>query len=533
MPYSYRASLFAFLVLMGCARQPYFQPDARVPDPAGLRPTGADSTWVTAGRHYQRGWLHNALLGKHYRQVWATPVALPVLSLRTAVPGTVLTPGKMGGGFQTTSLTLDAADGRSYVLRTLDKDPFKTLPKVMRKTFLLTLVRDQTSAGNPYAAFVVPPLAQAAGLLHTTPRPFYVAGTDSTLGPFSKRFQGKVTLLEEKQSGKENLTPAFGKATNIVGSEDMLEQRYADPTHQIDEVMFARARLFDIWLGDWDRHEGQWQWAVYEQNGRTRYQAVPKDRDQVFYRFNDGLLPWLASRRWAIRKFRTFKPRYEDIEGLVKNARFIDARALHEISRSQFQQQASLLQRQLTDSVIDAALLRFPAAVFAQEGARTRQALQARRAALTQAANTFYHLLARHVTIPGTDKAERFLVERLTDSTTRVSMYRITEKDDKYRADSLCYQRTFRTDETRRLTLHGLGGQDIFELSGDVRQGIRVDIYGGPKPDVVIDKSRVRGLGNKTFYYDTNRDNELIKGPSTRDKTTKGVKMHAYDREGS
>lgn len=533
MPFTYRISLFSFLVLMGCAREPYFQPDARVPNPASLRPLGPDSAWVTAGRHYQRGGLHNAFLGKHYRPVWAMPVVMPVLGLRTAVPGTTLKPGKMGGGFQTSSLTLDVANGRSYVLRTLDKDPFKTLPKVMEKTFLLTLVRDQTSAGNPYAAFVVPPLAQAAGVLHTTPIPFYVAASDTTLGPNSKRFQGKVTLLEERQDGKENLDPSFGKATDLVDSEDMLEKRYSDPTHQIDEVQFARARLFDIWLGDWDRHEGQWQWAVYEENGRTRYQGVPKDRDQVFYRFSDGLLPWLASRRWAIRKFRTFKPRYEDIGGLVKNARFIDARALHAVTRSQFQQQAAYLQQHLTDAVITTALHRFPAPVYALEGPRTQQALQARRDALPKAANTFYKLLAKHVTIPGTDKAERFLVERLSDTITRVSMYRITDKDDKYRADSLCYQRTFRTDETQRLTLHGLGGQDIFELSGDVKRGIRVDIFGGPKPDVVMDKSRVRGLGKKTFYYDTKRDNELTKGPSTRDKTTKGVKMHAYDREGS
>lgn len=451
-------------------------------------------------------------------------MTVPVLKLQTVVPGG-LQPDKLGGGFQSTSMTMLGKNGREYALRTLDKDPYKTLPKFLQKTFILNLVRDATSAINPYAAFVVPPLAEAAGVPHTTPRLFYIRSDDENLGENAAKFQGKVALLEEKFDGKNNLTPAFGEAINLEDSDDVLRSRYQDPTHQFDQLAFARARLLDIWLGDWDRHQGQWQWAVYEQHGRTLYRPVPKDRDQVFYRFDDGVVPWVISRSFVVGKLRTFKPRYENIAGLVKNARFIDQRALSEVTAAQFQQLASELQRRLTDEAIQAAMRRFPAPVYALEGKRTAAALQARRAALPAAARTYYRLLAREVTIAGTDAPERFVVQRLSDSTTQVRVYALADKAP------LLYQRIFRASETKRITLHGLGGEDVFEISGDVARAIRIDIYGGPNPDTVKDTSHVRH-GKQTYFYDTRRGNLLEGGSDTHDRTHKGVKMHAYDREG-
>ena len=389
------------LAALGCVRPSFYQPDARLTPTAPIPPT--DSVRVTAGRHYQHGFVHNVLLGKHYRTVWATPVPAPVLRPRALGVGG-LRFKKLGGGFQTLSLTLEDQAGREYALRSLDKTPARTLPKVLRHTFVLGLVRDATSAIMPYGALVVPPLAEAADVPHTHPRLFYVLAAEPALGPAAAQFGGKLTLLEEKFDGPQNLTPAFGSATDLLDSEDMLRRRYLDPTHRIDQVAFARARLLDLWIGDWDRHEGQWQWAEYAGPRQTLYQPVPKDRDQAFFRFDDGALPWLMSRKWAVRKFRTFKPRYEDIGGLTKNARFIDARGLNAVTRAQFQTLALDLQSRLTDSVIAAAVRRLPPPVYALEGPRLAAALRARRAALPAAADQFYHLLARCVTVAGTDE---------------------------------------------------------------------------------------------------------------------------------
>jgi hypothetical protein len=522
----YGPALLLGLLTAGCARKHFFQPDARLPDTAAQAAVGPDSARVTAGRHYRRGAPGRFFFGRHYRETWAQPVTLPVLNLQTAAPGG-LTPGKLGGGFQTTSMTLNGPGGRTYALRSLDKDPYKTLSKFLRHTFALNVVRDATSAGTPYGAFVVPPLAEAAGVLHTTPRPYYIRGDETGLGKASERFRGKVVLLEEKFESKENLGPEFGAgAVDLMESDDALAEIYQSPRHRFDQPAFLRARLLDLWLGDWDRHEGQWDWvAVQQPEGPTIYRPIPIDRDQVFFRFDDGLISWLVSK--AVRKFRTFGPEYQSIGGYTRNARFIDSRALNEQTRRQYLAAAVTLQQALTDEVIERAARRLPPEVYRLEGPRLVAALKARRAALPQAAAEFYRRHAEEVTVPGTDAAERFVVERRSDTLTVVSVY----GGEKTR--TLLYQRGFRPTETRRVLLHGLGGKDVFELSGQVRRSPRIDIYGGPGEDTVVDSSRVAGLRRLTRFYDTKRNSVADPAPELKINTKSGVTTHAFDRDGS
>lgn len=520
------AALLLGLLTMGCARQHFFQPDARIPDAAAQAAVGPDSARVTAGRHYRRGWPGRLVFGRHYRSTWAQPVTLPVLNLQTARPGG-LAPGKMGGGFQTTSMTLNAPDGRTYALRSLDKDPYKTLSKFMRHTFALNVVRDATSAGTPYGAFVVPPLAEAAGVLHTTPRPYYIRADETGLGKASERFRGKVVLLEEKYESKENLGPVFGPgAVDLVESDDALAEIYNSQQHYFDQPAFLRARLLDLLLGDWDRHEGQWDWAVVRQPaGATIYRPIPIDRDQVFFRFDDGALSWLVSK--VVRKFRTFGPAYQSIGGYTRNAQFIDSRALNELNRRQYLGAATALQQALTDEVIEQAARRLPPEVYRLEGPRLVAALKARRATLPQAAAEFYRRHAEQVVVPGTDEPERFVVERQSDTLTVVSVF------SRAKEPQLLYRRGFHPADTKLVLLHGLGGKDEFVLSGQVRRSPRIDIYGGPGEDTVADSSRVGGLRRMTRFYDTKRNSVAEPAPELKLKTKSGVTTHAFDRDGS
>jgi hypothetical protein len=521
--------LLLLFTAASCARDTYFQPDARVSYSTPLA-AGADSALVTAGRHYRRGPVGRLLLGTHYRRAWATPVTLPVLDPQKVVPGG-LQFGKLGGGFQTTSVTLLSNDGHAYALRTIDKDPYKTLPKVLRQGFVLTTVRDATSAGMPYGATVVPLLAQAAGVPHASPRAFYVRADESGLGPASERFRGKVVILEEKLEGKTNLLPSLRGATELEESDEMLEERYRSQDHHIDEAAFLRARLLDLWLGDWDRHEGQWSWAAFSQeNGRTIWRPVPQDRDQVFFRFNDGLLTWLAGK--IVPKFRSFKPKYESIEGYTRNAQFIDKRALSEVSRQKYVRAAQELQQRLTDEMIHRAVVQgLPRQVYALEGPRIEAILRARRGALPEVAQRYYGLRAEEVLVAGTDQDERFVVERLSDTATVVSVYRLG--GEKTSSDSLLYRRRFHPSETHRVVLHGLQGKDEFTVSGSVARSPFIDIYGGPEEDTVLDTSRVSGLRKKTRFFDTKRNNVLEGGKETKDHRSHGVVSHAFDRDGS
>ncbi|MBH8569245.1 hypothetical protein KB206_10145 [Microvirga sp. STS02] len=491
------------LTVGGCARHNYFQPDARVgPGSTAILPGPADSVLATAGRQYNRhSKFYQFFLGRHYRRVWAAPVKVAVLNLATAAPGG-LTAGKAGGGYQSISMTLEGAGKREYALRALDKEPYKTLPLVLRHTFVLNVVRDATSAAIPYGALTVPPLAQAAGVPHTRPRLVYVRPDETGLGESSARFQGKLALLEEKYNNHAARTPDLAAAVDFDGGEAMLKKVYHHPSYFIDQPAFLRARLLDVWLGDWDRHEAQWTWAQFpEVGGRVRYVGIPKDRDQVYFRFDDGVIPWLAARPFIAPQFQTFRNQYNNMAGLVFQAKFIDERGLSAMTRTDFQRTARDLQRRLPDSVIDRALHRLPPAVFALEGARLGNALKARRETLPQAAEEYYLTLAHEPTLGGTAEAERFVVHRYADSTTVLVFSKALSQLSA--GDSLRFRRTYFTAETKALSLDGLGGDDVFEVTTTAaRRPMPVLLYGGEGHDQL----QLQGSSRRLKLFDEASD---------------------------
>ncbi|MEJ8756053.1 hypothetical protein WG947_03535 [Pontibacter sp. H259] len=525
----YLQALLAIITISisGCARKNFYA-KTPVTDPAVYakleqNPTAFDSVTVQAGKHYKRGAIHRLFWGKHYRPVWTTPVTLPVLDLKTIKGG--LKFDKLGGGFQTTSMTLLDSAGVPYALRSLDKDPVSVVPGVWRKTFVANILRDQTSAINPYGALVVAPLAEAAGIPHSSPKLYYTLPNDKNFGENADRFSDNVFMLEEKYDGKEAITPDLGDAEDLVSSKKMLNKRFEEDDHFIDQEAFAKARLLDLLLNDWDRHEGQWDWAEYKKNSNTTYKPIPKDRDNVFYRFQDGIIPWIFSRNWAIRKFESFDDDFNDVYALAMNSEFLDQRALAQVTRQQFDSLAVVLQTQLTDDVINNAVKQFPKEVYKLEGENTARKLRSRRNQLREAAAEFYKILAKEPLVVGSDQEEKFEVKRLNNDETEVTIKR---KSD----DAITYRRTFYTSETDAIKLYGLAEDDEFEVEGNVDKSIKVIIVGGRGEDEIKDKSEVKNGSKKTWVYDTKRGTEIKPGPETKDKTTRDIRVNAFDREG-
>ena len=108
-----------------------------------------------------------------------------------------------------------------------------------------------------------------------------------------------IGLLEgTPNEGKGNKAGSYG-ADDVVRSYELFKNLYKDHDNRIDPAAFARARVFDIWIGDWGRHEDNWKWAGFKEGNKTTYFPIPRDRDHAFSRWN-GLLPFLASRHWAL-----------------------------------------------------------------------------------------------------------------------------------------------------------------------------------------------------------------------------------------
>ena len=108
-------------------------------------------------------------------------------------------------------------------------------------------------------------------------------------------------------------------------------------------------------LGDWDRHDDQWRWARFKQKDKTIYRAVPRDRDQAFFKF-DGIIPNIANRKWVVRKFQNYGADIRDIYGQNFNARYFDRTFLTQATKADWLQAAEKIKQSLTNEDIKEAL---------------------------------------------------------------------------------------------------------------------------------------------------------------------------------
>ena len=90
-------------------------------------------------------------------------------------------------------------------------------------------------------------------------------------------------MLEERPDDDRSDVYSFGRSKNIISTRKLLEKVYEDNDDYVDQWAMLRARMFDMWVGDWDRHEDQWRWASFKQGKTTMYRPVPRDRDYVFF----------------------------------------------------------------------------------------------------------------------------------------------------------------------------------------------------------------------------------------------------------
>jgi len=490
----------------------------------------SDSTILaSASDRYVAGKGKRFWLGRNYRDVWSAELEFPVFDIGTVKGGLKIV--KKGGGMQTKSLRLEAENGKQYVLRSVEKYPENAIPEMLRETFAVDLVRDGISASHPYGAIVVPYLAEAADVYHTNPEIVFIPD-DPRLGEYRKDFANTLALFEERAddeywSEAEN----FGAAEDLDSTPTVLENLQEDNDNFIDQEWLLKSRLFDMIIGDWDRHEDQWRWAEYEvENGKGKYyQPVPRDRDQTFF-VNEGVLPKLVSRKWALPKFEGFDNEIKWTPGFNTNAIHLDRSFLNKLSREEWIQIAQSLQTKLTDEVIENAIKQWPKKVYDLSGAEIITKLKARRDNIVKHAQEYYKFLAREVDITGSDKHELFIVNRKTGGITDITIWK-TKKDGEKK--KIIYDRTFYPRETKEIRLYGMDGNDQFKIFGKAEKGIKIRIIGGDdNDDVVEDNSYVSGLNKLTRVYDQKDDISIDAGKETRIKLKKDESVNNYDREG-
>lgn len=450
---------------------------------------------VTPDSTYEASKTKELFFGELNRDIWTTPITVPYLDIHAEKGG--LIPVEKGGGQQTVSLKMVSKDGKEYKLRGVKKSADFLVNRDLRGTVAQDVIYDGIAGSHPYGSLAIPKMAEAAEIFYTKPKLVYIP-KDSILGDYLNEFGGMLALLEIHPDDDMRDMEEFGYSKEVLNYSQAIEELELNQDHVVDVNFAVRNRMFDMLIGDWDRHDDQWRWATFKENGKTIYKPIPRDRDQVFFKF-DGVVMKIANRKWLLRKFQPFQEDVRDIAGLNYNARFFDRYFLTEADKTIWLTQAKKLQELVTDEVIEASIKDLPEEAFALNGKEIIEVLKLRREKLVEFADRYYDVLAKSVSILGTAEEDFFEILRQDDGRVEVNVY--PRVDGKKVEEERFYHRVFSKDETKEIVIYGMGNDDEYKVKGEVDKSILVRIVSENERDNIEDKSEVAGILKKTKVY--------------------------------
>jgi hypothetical protein len=439
-------------------RLPYTKPAAQE---AYGQPISGDSVTVRIHPAYDKvGKGHRYFFGENYRKEWATPVTLPVIHISSFHGG--LKPLQVGGGMQSKSLRMEDDEKKEWVIRSVEKSAEKLLPEALQETFAKDVLDDITSAQHPFSALVVPPIADAVHVPHASPI-IGVLSPDSSLGVYNRIFSNMVVLLEEREP--------LGKSDNSVKMKKNLQK---DNENRLNAKEMFRARMLDMFLGDWDRHEDQWRWYDEDKGKDIKYLAVPRDRDQVFH-VTQGRIPVLASKDYILPTIRNFDSNLSHPKWLVFKTRFVNAYPEMQFSHEEWTREVGKFHQALSDSVLEIALRRLPEQIYRLRHDALLRKLQSRREKMPQALEQYYRFIQKVGDIRLSDKNESVHINDAPGGGMQIRISRIN-KDGEIKNELM--DKTFDPSLTKELRIFlGNGKDSVVVNNKDSR--IKLRIIGG------------------------------------------------------
>ncbi|MCC8358936.1 phosphoesterase [Salinimicrobium sediminilitoris] len=432
--------------------------------------------------------FYKTLWGERYRRLYEKQIEVPVADLDTLYGG--LTAMRMGGGNQTNSVRVKDSLNREYNFRMLRKDAVqflqataykdKVIEKAFEDTFAEEMIQDFYTASHPFAFLAVPTLADAVGVLHTNPEIYYLP-RQQALGDYNSAHGDEIYMIEERPEENWLGHESFGSPNHdIQSTAGMFDRLRRDEKYKLDEEAYIRARIFDMLIGDWDRHNDQWRWAEIEQeNGGRIFKPIPRDRDQVFSNFDGSVFNNLRGIIGFLNQFGRYDEDIADVEWFNRSAANLDRALVQNSGREEWLEQAKIIQNNMTDQVIAEAFERLPKEAQGETTEEIIRKLKGRTANLVDIVERYYEILAELAIMTGTDKDEYIDVKRLPDGNTQVIIYRNKNGE----RDEIVNQKIFRKDETKEVWVYGLDDEDEFSVDGTGPAEIDVKLIGGQNND--------------------------------------------------
>ncbi len=442
-------------------------------------------------KDYEKSGFYRFLWGERYRSYFGESVTAPIVKLDTLYGGLHVV--KEGGGHQSFSLRLEDNQGRQYAMRSLRKSALKflkfKLPGISyntedyRDTWAEEVISDFFTTAHPYMQLVINPLAKSVDINHSDNALFYVPKQEQ-LGEYNADFGDELYFIERRPSEEQfnykgyrrTITGNNGKVTDYESTTDMLEKIKSDESYTIDQRNFIRARVFDMLIGDWDRHQDQWRWIEYETpNGEKEFMPVPRDRDNAFPRFDGAAMKFIKLFVPNTRGWQTFDEDIDNVKWQNLGGHKLDRALLTKYGPDTWAEEAKVIQENMTRKSVDDAFLRLPVELQDETATYIKQNLMKRLKTLPQKAREYGEYLSRVVAIRGTEKDDIFKVEKLPNGELTVNVKRLLS-DEK---NEEIYNRVFNEKQTKEIWLYGLGDDDIFEVIGEYTSAIKIKIIGG------------------------------------------------------
>lgn len=484
----------------------------------------------------RKGPIYTTLWGKNNRAVYAQPISAPNGMLDTLYGG--LSVKKEGGGHQSNNLRLIDQEGKEYAMRGLEKEGLRFLqysikgiaydPESYEDTNVEKFVNDFFTTSHPYMQLIIPEMAAAAHINHADTRLFYIPEQES-LGPLNPAYGNALYFIEQRPSDEHNDFEGYNRIrkyqndpiTDFVSTTNMLKKLRADEKYSIDQAAYIRARIFDMLIGDWDRHEDNWRWVEHSQaDGKKVFLPIPRDRDGAFAKY-DGLgLDFIQMLMPDTRFWQTYGENIKSIKWFNGEVFDLDNALLREFDLSVWKHEAQVIQKGLTNQVLDEAFQRLPVEIREEAIEFYKPIILKRLENLERFATSYAKFQAKTVVVHATDQADNISITRQENGTTLITIDQQTGSN----SGGPFFQQVYTPEHVNEIWVYGLNHNDTFEVKGQGKATIMLRLIGG-----YGDENFIIHNNRRLKIYDYKHENNSFEGAkSPRKQLSEQYKVNTF-----
>ncbi len=469
-----------------------------------------------------RSGFYKFMWGKNHRNVYAKPITASNAILDTLYGGLRIM--KEGGGHQSQSLRLTDINGRQYAMRKLQKEGLRFLqfqikgiaynPESYEDTGVEKFVTDFFTTSHPYMQLTIPAMAKAVNINHADTKLYYIP-EQKVLGNLNPEYANALYYIEQRPSDEQKDYIGYNRNTNynqhpitdFESTTDMLEKLRSDEKYSIDQRAYIRARIFDMLIGDWDRHEDQWRWIEYTiSDDKKVFVPVPRDRDGAFGKYEGLGIDFVQLIMPETRFWQTYDDHIKSIKWFNGEVFNLDKTLLREFDLTVWKKEAKTIQQGLTDEVLDQAFQNLPFEIRNETKDYYKPIIKKRLAKLQEFAEEYARFLTKTVVLHATDKDDRIIVNRNENGTTTIEMFRKKSEE----SNPPFFTNTYDPDLVSEIWVYGLNDQDTFVVNGSKKAKIMIRLIGGHGEDSFMTTTK-----RKLKIYDFKHENNNFNGSTS------------------